>query len=80
MIAGFATGMAIGVTPAVLATPVEFAKPDLDESPDARIQRLGSELSQALDEFWGGRFRGIVEPASRSDGAMLLKRVLRVQS
>lgn len=56
MIAGFAAGTALGVTPAVIANPIQF------EDPATRVCRLSEELSIALGEWFGGQFRAIVEP------------------
>lgn len=56
VIAGIATGVATGITPTVMANPVEF------EGPAERVNRLAQELSEALADWAGGSFRAIVEP------------------
>lgn len=65
MIAGFATGVAVAVTPAVMATAPEDAA--------TRVNRLLDELSTVLDGYLGGQFRGIVEPASKPGGMVWLQ-------
>lgn len=67
VIAGFATGVATGITPAVMANPVEF------EGPAERVERLMQELSDALDDYQRGQFRAIVEPAAKVGGTVLLQ-------
>lgn len=67
MIAGFATGVAAGVTPAVVASPVEI------EDPASRVDRLSQELSEALSHWCGGSFRAVVEPSIRSGNQVWLQ-------